>query len=235
MSYRSDDLTPLLAPQAAPGMGFRQGTILTWNQATAENTVDVGGATLTNVPILNTNEALLLATGDVVALMTAGPSWFILGRVTVPGTPQAATALDAASNGIVAATITTQQSTSSTTYGDLATVGPAVTARIRSTGKCLVIVSSQMGSAYSAVTAIGAATSFVASGANTLATSGARSINWYSATGGATSMTRVDQFGATFYLSGLNPGNTTFTLKYRSQVAGLNADFSDRVLVVMPL
>lgn len=236
MNYAGDDLTPLLAASPPTGVGFRQGKVVSWNQTTAENQIDVGGAILTNVPILNTNESLLLQAGNVVALLTSGPTWFILGRVTVPGTPEAATALDAASNGIVAATVTTQQTTTSTTYGDLATVGPSVTARIRSSGKCLVIISAQLAFAESSLQETGAAVSFSASGANSIATSGTRSLNnWLSVGGPPPSIGLTDQMGATFYLSGLTPGDTTFTLKYKSQVSGKTAYFSDRVLVVMPL
>lgn len=233
---RTDDLVPLLAAAPAPGLGFRQGTVLTWNQATAENTVDVGGATLTNVPILNTSEALLLGEGDVVGILTAGASWFILGRVTIPGTPEAASALTAVSSGIAAGTVSTQQTTTSTTYGDLATVGPSATVTIRATGKALVIVSAQMAYAESATQETGAAVSFVASGANSLATSSQRSVNsWLSVGGPPASIGRTDQYGATFYLSGLNTGATTFTLKYKSQMAGKTAYFADRVIVVWPL
>lgn len=232
MSYGTDDLSPLFAPSTPTGAGYRQGIIRAWNPLTAENTVEVGGALVDNLPILNTTESLLLAPGDVVGILTAGPSWCILGRLTVPGTPEAASAQQALTNPIRAAVINTQESTASTTYGDLATVGPQVTVTIGRSGKCLVIINSQMGYATATDTG-GCKASFVASGANTLTTSGQRSINMGLKTG-APSTYRVDQFGATFYLDGLNPGATTFTMKYGAQ-NGATADFSDRVLVVMPL
>ncbi|MEU5939413.1 hypothetical protein ABZ807_09500 [Micromonospora sp. NPDC047548] len=235
MSYATDDLTPILAQQPAAGLRYRQGIIRAWNPLTAENTVDVDGVLVDNLPILNTNEAVLLAPGDVVGILATGQaagSWCILGRLTIPGTPAAASALDAVSNPIRAAVISTQESTASAVYGDLATVGPEVTVTIGRSGKCLVIISSQMG--YATAAALGGCkASFVAAGANTLATSPQRSINMASNTG-APSTYRVDQFGATFYLSGLVAGATTFTMKYGAQL-GVTADFSDRVLVVMPL
>lgn len=67
------------------GVGFRQGTIVTWNTSTGENTISVAGGTLTNVPILNTGEAIALQAGHTVGLLTFNGSWFILGRITVPG------------------------------------------------------------------------------------------------------------------------------------------------------
>lgn len=236
MTYGSDDLTPLLAQQPTTGVGYRQGIIRSWNATNAENTVEVDGILVENLPILNTNnDALQLAAGDAVGIMTTGTaasSWMILGRVTIPGTPAAESLLSQVSSGIAAGVVTTQQSTASTTYTDLATVGPSATVTIRPTGKCLVIISAQMG--YATATATGGAkASFVATGANTIGTSGQRSINMGLLTGAAGTF-RVDQFGATFYLDGLNPGPTTFTMKYGAQ-NGATADFSDRVLVVFPL
>lgn len=229
------DLAPFFVQPPAAGTGYRQGVVQTWNPATAENTVVVSGQLFTNLPILNTSEALLLAPGDVVGILTSGgpvASWAILGRLTIPGTEAAASALEAFSNPIRAGVVTTQQSTASTSYVDLGTVGPQVTVTIGRSGKCLVILSSQMG--YATATATGGCkASFVASGANTIGTSGQRSINMGTNTGAAGTY-RVDQFGATFYLDGLNPGVTTFTMKYGAQ-NGVTADFSDRILVVMPL
>lgn len=232
----SDDTASLFAQQPAAALGYRQGILRAWNPLNAENTVDVGGTLIENLPILNTNnDALQLAPGDVVGILTTGASansWMILGRVTMPGTPAAESLLSQVSSGIVVGVVTTQQSTASTTYVDLTTVGPSATVTIRATGKCLVILSAQMG--YATATDMGGAkASFVASGANTIATSGQRSINMGMKTGAASTF-RVDQFGATFYLAGLNPGVTTFTMKYGAQ-NGATADFSDRVLVVFPL
>jgi hypothetical protein len=71
---------------------------VSWDPITASNVISVGGSTLTDVPILNTAEAGLLAPGDVVGLLSTGEgarSFWILGRITVPGTPQAGTALSA--------------------------------------------------------------------------------------------------------------------------------------------
>jgi hypothetical protein len=82
----ADNLTTLFTP-AADGVRFRQGTILAWNAATGENTIDLAGGTLTDVPILNTGEAVALKAGHVVGMLGQGSSWFILGRVTPPNDP----------------------------------------------------------------------------------------------------------------------------------------------------
>lgn len=82
----TDDLAPLF-DKGSPAVRFRQGTITAWDASTGQNTIDVGGGTLTDVPILNTGEAIALKAGHVVCLLGQGMSWFILGRVTPPNDP----------------------------------------------------------------------------------------------------------------------------------------------------
>jgi len=85
MTYRSDDLAPLLGPQDMPGLRFGQGTVLTWDAETGANTINYHGAVLPNVPILNTGEAIALKAGHIVGLLSWLGSYWILGRITVPG------------------------------------------------------------------------------------------------------------------------------------------------------
>lgn len=87
----SDNLAPLF-DDGQPSARIRQGTILTWDPANGNNTVDLAGGVLTNVGILNTGEAIALKAGHVVGLLGQGSTWFILGRVTMPGDPQFASA-----------------------------------------------------------------------------------------------------------------------------------------------
>jgi hypothetical protein len=82
----TDDLSTLFGG-GTPGVRFRQGTILAWNSATGENTVDLAGGTLVNVPIINTGEAIALKAGHVVGMLGQGSTWFIIGRVTPPNDP----------------------------------------------------------------------------------------------------------------------------------------------------
>jgi len=84
----TDNLAPLLTSSDKDAVRFRQGTILAWDSDTGENTIDVAGATLTDVPILNTGEAIALDVGDVVGLLLQGLTWFIIGRVTPANDPQ---------------------------------------------------------------------------------------------------------------------------------------------------
>jgi hypothetical protein len=82
----SDDLSPLFKP-SGDAVRFRQGTVTAWDANTGSNTVEVAGGTLTDVPILNTGEAIALKAGHIVGLLAFGQSWFILGRITPPGDP----------------------------------------------------------------------------------------------------------------------------------------------------
>lgn len=89
----SDDIADLFtAATDAPALRFRQGTITAWNASTGANTIDVAGGTLTDVPILNTGEAIALKPGHVVGLLVFGRTWFILGRITTPNDPNFASA-----------------------------------------------------------------------------------------------------------------------------------------------
>jgi hypothetical protein len=236
---RSDDLVPLLAPSGGPAVGFRQGVIVTWNQETAENTVLVGGTLMENLRILNTSEASILAAGDVVTILTAGPTWGILGRMTIPGTPEAVSALSAlrTASAFVAMAETT---TTTASWVDLATPGPEVTLTVGASGRVLVTIGAGM--SYEAVRGFGVQTagarmSFAVSGANTVAASAERALfgqikyNSLQTPNFDTTLSAVLDASKTVLLSGLAPGSTTFTAKYRAVSSG-TASFEDRQIAV---
>ncbi|MFI6228874.1 hypothetical protein ACIBCR_16345 [Micromonospora echinospora] len=227
MSYASHDLAPLLTPPPASGVGVRQGVIVEWNPLTAENVVEVAGALLPNLPILNTSEARLLAPGDVVTILTAGASWAILGRFTVPGTPQAATALDAI--GTFSATVETYETTTTTSWHSLTTPGPVVPdVLIGPSGRCLVYITST-------ITMLGAAgggeMAYEISGATTVPTGDTPpALSYYGPAGSGPTATRL------VLQEGLNPGLHTFTAKYVSEMdPGGSARFGGRNLTVVAL
>ena len=93
----------------------------------------------------------------------------------------------------------------SSSYGDLATVGPEVTVDVGPRG--LLVVG--LGTVFFEVLLYGGYMSFELSGANTLAASDERAIFGLFASG------QTYPSGA-IALSGLNPGETTVTAKYRS-------------------
>lgn len=88
----TSDLAALLTPPPSTGVQFSQGTILTWEREELHNTIDWRGITLTDIPMIEGLNNLVLKPGDVVGLMGWAPenakgvgSWWILGKLSNPG------------------------------------------------------------------------------------------------------------------------------------------------------
>lgn len=235
---RSDDLAPLLAAQPPEGVGFRQGIVRSWNPLTAENTVEVGGTVLTNLPtIASSAEVLIMQPGDVVGIQVVnygGSSvMYIIGRITKPADPKSATAL--AMFGIKTAEILLNESTNSLLYTDLTTVGPTVAdVSIGPTRRCLVMIS--------AAIMLGGATAGGHDGLMSYAVSGATVRP--AQDGVALSTWRNNmvvgeqleiQASRVSIQEGLTSGLHTFTAKYRTGgFSGDPAQFNSRRLIVIP-
>ncbi len=122
------------------------------------------------------------------------------------------------------AIIDTTETRSSTTYGDLTTIGPSVT--VTTGTKALVMITAQMENDTNGGFALA---TFTVSGATSVAAGDGSSIAFEqpSGTNGqAATCTRTR-------LIDLTPGSNTFTMKYRALVAG-TASFSRRSLIVIP-
>lgn len=116
--------------------------------------------------------------------------------------------------------ITASETTSSTSYTDLATAGPEVTLDVPSSGKVLIAIGCQGAADTGAVCWMG----FALSDTNTVAASTDRRVLFNQS---------VEAQGNTFALTGLTAGTTTFTAKYATNAG--TATFSRRTLVVVPL
>lgn len=81
----NDDLTSLVTPGGAPQTEFRQGVVVTFDSSTGNNTINVAGSVLTNVPTLNPLDAINYATNTVLLLLRMGASWVIVGRPALTG------------------------------------------------------------------------------------------------------------------------------------------------------
>lgn len=116
------------------------------------------------------------------------------------------------------ATIATSQTSSSTGYTDLATIGPSVTLDT-GTGAEVTIASyvSNSGGNHSY-------TSFAISGATTLGASDTRAFTF------PTTLALAFRSGLTIPVTGLTPGTNTFTMKYR--VGANTGTWSDRTIHV---
>lgn len=123
------------------------------------------------------------------------------------------------------ATLDANQSTSSTSYVDLATVGASITI---TTGTAAVVsmscntAKSTMGNTGFVAFAVSGATTIAASDANCMQAS------YYAAN-------FAMQLSRTRVITGLTPGLNTFTMKYRIDGGGTAASFWHRSIVVWPL
>lgn len=236
----SDDLARAIPdPSHIPlqAMGYRQGIIVTWNPITLENTVDVGGAILPDLPVLGVAEATTFQPGTKVGLAVVESTWAIIGTFVRPNTAAAAAAVSMLSSRTKTQTIDTQETTSSFPFTDLATVGPEVPVIVGPSGRVLMILSAKGG--WSIVPAadlyMGAFMTAALSGANVRAASlvwGAWIETQHTGTTGATVSATI---GATYTFESLTPGLTTFTAKYASGVSGTVCDFARRTLTVIAL
>jgi hypothetical protein len=121
--------------------------------------------------------------------------------------------------GTVAATVASAGTTFSTTYTDLSTFGPSVTASVPASGQVLVVVSAQINAGDSL-----AFMSFESSG-------GGGDVNADSSR--AFIATAISRGCAMSLVTGLSPGLHTFTAKY--QTLGAQGIFGNRSIIVIPL
>lgn len=221
---KSDDIAPLIsaALNKREKIGMRQGTLLSWDPSTGNNTVQVAGQVFEDLPVLASG-SVAMAPGDIVALQRYGNSYFILGAIRNAGTGSLQTR---------SATVEANEATTSTSYTDLATAGPTLTnVYIGASRQCLVLVRAGMAVPGGEE----AEASFTVSGASTISvnetwsaavgTRGAPAGNWVQANTAAVALVKASD--------GLNQGLNTFTMKYKS-VLGNTVNFAGRVLTVIP-
>jgi hypothetical protein len=124
-------------------------------------------------------------------------------------------------------TVATNQTTTSTTYTDLATVGPAVT--LTTGTKALVILTAYC---YNGGAVGAALMSFAVSGATTIAATDTTALN-NSAIGSGLYNT-VIQLSAVYMLTTLTAGSNTFTCKYRGSSSPAQV-YQNRSITVIDL
>lgn len=146
------------------------------------------------------------STGQVLTVASGVPSW---------STPASSAPTSAS------AVVTTGQSISSSTYGDLTTAGPAVT--LTTGTKALVII----GANIQAASGWWGDMSYAVSGATTIAVSNQWKCRVFDASG-------EQQSFASTQVS-LTAGSNTFTAKYADTSNGGGASFSNRYMIVIDL
>lgn len=245
MTISPDDITPfLIKPRSNVAMQYGQATIVEWNPNTFENIIHWRGTFLKNVDVLAGADALTFRPGDVVGLMGWAPSggagsWAVVGKWVRPGTDRgsqsvqflntelgSAIASSVFGSNIHSGSIAASETTNSTGWVDLTTVGPSVSATVGSTGKVLIIFSAAISSPANNsgwvgvelfganVVAPPAQNQFVSLAIGNVAIAG--------------SVSRVS------LLDGLNPGETEFMAKYHT-TAGLTTTFAERNITIITL
>jgi hypothetical protein len=86
------DLAALITPAPSRGVQFSQARVLSWDNETLHNTLEWRGITITDVPIVEGINALVIRVGDIVGMLGWAPenakgvgSWWILGKLSNPG------------------------------------------------------------------------------------------------------------------------------------------------------
>lgn len=119
--------------------------------------------------------------------------------------------------------VTTSETSTSTAYTDLATVGPTVT--VTTGGAALVSIGAKIGPVSTGTNSIWM--SYEVSGASTIGTSDTNALNHLGL--GTTGEFRASQV---HLLTGLTPGSNTFTAKYK--VGAGTGTWAARRLVILP-
>lgn len=226
--------TALRGPQGPSDSGYYTGTIVAWDSNTGLNTVMVNEVPLSNLKAIQQGVGVPYSVGDVVMIVRKQTQYFILGKVTSVGT---------GSSSMQSATVATEEGTASTSWGDLATVGPSVTVNIGSSARCLVIMSCQTICAGTAVAPngyIGGYMSFSVQGsANTGVLAGSIiSHRVFSPPGAAQTMgfrTSISGSKLVDSSNGLSPGLNTFSCKYMVGAGSPTVGYADRTITVIPL
>ena len=168
---------------------------------------------------------------DVSHVSQKGASYLSGGYSLVNPAPSIQMSFDLYDSGPITgpetAYVATQEATTANTWVDLATTTDQVTVNVGSSGMVLVFIKASI--TCNVTNEIGYMT-FAVSGANTIAASLVNGVSYqtYAALSSANGVT------GTQLLTGLNPGATTFKLKY-STLSGNVGYFSNRYITAIPL
>lgn len=223
-------------------ISFRKGTVVSFDQATGDNVIEVGGANIADLPVLGVAEAASFLPGASVGILVAdtggSQSWFIIGRIVRPNTQDYVDAVNSLSNSFFTDQVTTGSDTTSTTFGDLPTYGPIVVPTVKSSGNLLVIVGSVI-IANDTDIANGGLMSVQISDVNGSIVYGAGTlpdVGYYYSDNAVHALGDSQEASRVFLVSNLSPGPYTVLAKYRSQGSGTSlTTFSNRNLTCVAL
>ena len=209
-SFALADASKLLTTSNASAVSVtvtKQATV-TWVTGTQLRVLNLGAGVTTLVAdtgvTVNNNKALAQYQGGTL-IRTASDVWAFVPNASASVSAQAAVA--------------TSQGTTSTSYTDLATVGPAVT--LATGTKALVVITT---SQEASIAGYNTYTGFAVSGATTIAAADIRGIR----------LKTGAQLSATYLVTTLTAGSNTFTLKYKAE-SGSTANFLNREIAVIDM
>ena len=81
----SDDLVPLLESEDS-NLGYRQGTVVSWNPNTNANQIRIGNTVIPNIPVITMTDLVAIEPGDSVAVIRFNSTYGIIGRIAEVGT-----------------------------------------------------------------------------------------------------------------------------------------------------
>jgi len=225
-----DDLKARAMQRVGREPRFRKGTIVTFNPVTLENVVLVGETLMVNLGLLGVAEADTYTAGAQVIIQLFEGSWSIIGRYVTPGSAAATDAISRLANNTVSASVTAGESTTSTTFVNLTTIGPSVNPTVRASGKLLVVLSASMlaqdtgasSGAYMAVDVVASNGSVIITAAGFL---GALSFEY---SDNAAHLIGDSLGAARVSLLNLAPDTYTVTARYSSASGANDANFFNR-------
>lgn len=231
------DMASMLVPrleQAAQSsdVGWHTGVIQSWDELTGLNTVEIAGTVFNNVLVLSTGAPQAYVAGDVVIILRMRTQYFIMGKVREPGY--------GAGERVASAILDGQVDTESGTYEDLG--GPEVTAYIGSSRRALVLVSVSGGAGGLPSDGDGAVCNVRVTGASSIdpgdsgETVGPMAA-WLTMNPGGNTGAIAGSMTSTILLTaaeGLEQGQNTFRLVYRSLRGLSKSVFRNRKITVMP-
>jgi hypothetical protein len=180
-----------------------------------------------NTPII-TNATI---SADAVSGFTTSNSGMIYGLSITTGKIAGASITNATvgpnqlATGAQAAIVLTSESSSSTSYVDLTTTTDTITVTIGTNGLALVSIYASMSNNLSNDASY---VGFIMSGSNTASATDSLALVFQAYGNNATG-----EYGATFLLTALSPGSTTFKMKYR--VSAGQGTWANRRIAVVPL
>lgn len=217
MSTRTADRTAIVLKGEQRTKSYtlerRVGQVTDVDPATGKVTVTIGGDP-TPIENISTDSNYVPQVNDVVNIDVKGQEISVPGKVG--GSPSVF-------SGAATSQVNTQQSTTSGSYANLTTVGPAVTVTVSASGIVMLGFSCLM-----------TATNASDGGRASISINGSTPDDAHSIEHFASNADGSSTVSRTMLLTGLTPGSNNFSMKYKT--TGTNAqNFENRDLWVLPL